>query len=125
VSQSNADAMRQIMQRACDGTPDGVQAAAALMSEDLRMWQQGAGWLTKADKIQRWTQSNAAAGALTSTIRNLVAAGDSVAMEAVVSTPKGDMLVVMFGRFRDGKMIEGREYFPPAAAEVFKPEVVA
>jgi len=114
MSLSNAEAMREIMQRATDGTPAGVAAAAALMADDARIWQQGTGWVGKAEKIAMWARSEGQD--LKTVIRTLVAAGDEVAVEATVTSPAGAVVVAMFGRFKDGKLFEGREYFPPASA---------
>ena len=112
MSGSNAEAMREIMQRATDGTPAGVAAAAALMADDARIWQQGVGWVGKAEKIAMWSRSEGHPAK--TVIRSLVVSGDDVAVEATVATAAGSVLVAMFGRFRDGKLAEGREYFPPA-----------
>ena len=112
MNRTVADAMRVILLRAADGTEAGVAAAAALMADDLRMWQQGAGWVGKADKIAAWSRSRGAP--MPVTIHTLVASGDDVAVEATVTTPAGVILVSVFARFRDGRMVGGREYFLPA-----------
>ena len=119
MSQAIADAMRAIMLRAVDGTEAGVVAAAALMADDLRMWQQGTGWVGKADKIAAWSKMRGAP--MPTQIHTLVVSGEQIAVEAVVTTPAGAMLVSLFARFRDGLMIGGREYFIPAPpADVFR-----
>jgi len=117
MSQTNADAMREILLRATDGTAEGVAAAAALIAEDARMWQQGAGWMTRADKIAAWSRTRGAP--MATEIRSLVVSGDQVAVEATVAAPAGLMLVAIFAVFRDGLLISEREYFvsaPPAEA---------
>jgi ketosteroid isomerase-like protein len=112
MSLTNAEAMREIMLRAVDGTEAGVQAAAALIADDARIWQQGAGWMTKAAKMEAWRRG--LGSPLPTTIRSLVAAGDQVAVEAVISAPGRDMLVAFFATFRDGRLVAGREYFAAA-----------
>lgn len=118
MGQAIADAMRTIMLCAVDGTEAGVAATEALMSDDLRMWQQGTGWVGKADKVAAWSKMRGAP--MPTQIHSLLACGDEAAVEAVVTTPGGAMLVTVFARFRDGRMVGGREYFLPAPpAEVF------
>jgi hypothetical protein len=118
MSSINAEAMREILMRAVDGTPEGAAAAAALIADDARIWQQGPGWMTKADKLAAWRRSGGAP--MPTVIRSLVASGDEVAVEATVETPRGVMLVVVFAVFRGGRLVSQREYFVPAPdAEVF------
>jgi len=118
MSQTNADAMREIFLRATDGTAEGVAAAAALIAEDARIWQQGAGWMSKADKVAAWSRTRGAP--MATEIRSLVASGDRVAVEATVAAPAGEILVAVFAVFRGGQLVSEREYFPPAPpAEVF------
>jgi ketosteroid isomerase-like protein len=116
---TNAETMREILMRAVDGTPEGAAAAAALIADNARIWQQGSGWVAKADKVAAWRRSEGAP--MPTVIRSLVASGDDVAVEATVETPRGVMLVVVFAVFRDGRLVSQREYFVPAPdAEVFE-----
>jgi hypothetical protein len=116
---TNAEAMREIMLRAVDGTEAGVEAAAALMADDVRIWQQGAGWMTKSAKLESWRRG--LGSPLPTTIRSLVEAGDQIAVEAVISASGRDMLVAFFAKFRNGRLVEGREYFTAAPpADVFE-----
>jgi hypothetical protein len=118
MSSINAEAMREILMRAVDGTPEGAAAAAALIADDARIWQQGPGWMTKADKLAAWRRS--AGAPMPTVIRSLVASGDDVAVEATVETPRGVMLVVVFAVFQGGRLVSQREYFVPApSADVF------
>jgi ketosteroid isomerase-like protein len=115
---TNAEAMREIMLRAVDGTEAGVQAAAALIADDVRIWQQGAGWMTRTAKMESWRRGLGAP--LPTTIRSLVEAGDQVAVEATISASGRDVLVAFFATFRDGRLVAGREYFTAAPpADVF------
>ena len=120
MTTENAEVMRTILLRAADGTAEGVQLAAAMLADDVRLWQQGIGWLGKADKIRMWTETNASGLQFQKTVISMVAEDDAIAAEMLIAMPGSDYMVTMFAKFSGGKMIEGREYLTPvAAAEIF------
>ena len=73
---TNAEAMREIMLRAVDGTEAGVQAAAALIADDVRIWQQGAGWMTRTAKMESWRRGLGAPLGLGLQVLTLLLAGE-------------------------------------------------
>jgi ketosteroid isomerase-like protein len=122
MTAENTEAMRTILLRAADGTADGVQQAATRLADDVRIWQQGIGWLGKADKIKMWTETNTSGVQFEKRLISIVAEDDKVATEMLIAMPGtgSDYMVTMFAKFSGGRMIEGREFLTPvAAAEIF------
>jgi hypothetical protein len=116
-TESNAERLRTILVRAVDGTNEGVDAAAGLLAEDARIWQQGAGWLDKPQKVAAWRSGLGAP--MATAIHTVVGSGDAVALEATFTTPSAALVVLVFATFRAGKLATAREYVsaaPPSEA---------
>ena len=108
--------IHKLMTLPMEGSEASIAAAGALIAEDARFWQQGAGWIRREDKLAAWRMMAPMLSSLRSDVQSIVVEGERFAVEMLITTPDDRMVATLFATVRGGRIVEAREYIQSLGA---------